>query len=126
MLNKTLTETIWPVRFLLHWLALESLFGPEDAKETTYRLSQRIGFYLGKDRAEVRRIFLMARDLYTWRSKIAHGLRIHKLSSEKSLQLMSNLEDLIRRSLTKVLGMDHISRFDAKSREAFLDGLVFL
>jgi len=126
MLNKTLTETIWPVRFLLHWLVLESLFGPEDARETTYRLSQRIGFYLGKDRMEAKDIFLMAKDLYTWRSKIAHGLRIHKLTSEKSLQLMHNLEDLIRRSLTKVLREDHISRFDAKSRETFLDDLVFL
>ena len=88
MLYKTLTEAIWPVRFLLHWLVLECLFGPEDARETTYRLSQRIGFYLGKDRAEAGQIFRMAKDLYAWRSKIAHGLRIHKLTSEKSLQLM--------------------------------------
>ena len=126
MLNKALTEKIWPVRFLLHWLVLESLFGPEDAKETTYRLSQRIGFYLGKDRGEARHIFLMAKDLYTWRSKIAHGLRIHKLTSEKSLKLMDDIEDFIRRSLTKVLRENHISRFDAKNRETFLDDLAFL
>src|SRR5579875_1908027 len=41
-------------RYLLLWVALEALFGPEDAREMTFRLSQRIAFFLGKDKAEAK------------------------------------------------------------------------
>src|SRR5437870_3377231 len=48
------TETI---RCLLFWVALEALFGPDDGREITYRLSQRVGFFLGANRDEARELF---------------------------------------------------------------------
>ena len=45
-----LQMNIESVRCLLFWVALEALFGPEDGREITFRLSQRVGFFLGKTR----------------------------------------------------------------------------
>jgi putative transposase len=56
-LRQALTEQTWVIRYLLLWVALEALFGPEDAREITFRLSQRVAFFLACDRREAQELF---------------------------------------------------------------------
>lgn len=121
-----LTEDGWTLRFLILWLVLESLFGPEDPREITFRLSQRIALFLSKDRAVARGLFSQVKANYAWRSKVVHGLRLEKLTAEKSDELIIQLEDLVRHSIVTILSDQSLaSVFDTTDREDYLDGLVF-
>lgn len=123
---RTLTEQGWTLRFLVLWLVVESLFGPEDAREITFRLSQRAALFLEKDRATARELFSRIKESYSWRSKIVHGLRLAKLTPEKSQELLLELEDLVRRSLLAILCDESmVATFDGRAREGYLDGLPF-
>ncbi len=55
--TRAITETGWTLRFLILWLVIESLFGPEDAREITFRLSQRLALFMGTDSEETRALF---------------------------------------------------------------------
>ena len=119
-----LQMNIEAIRYALFWVALEALFGPEDAREITYRLSQRVGFFLGNDRAEAKDLFALAKKGYAFRSRIVHGRWKQKDDSESQ---MAEIESLVRRSLVRVLGDDQLRRkFSSNAREAFLDDLVFV
>lgn len=65
-----LQMNIETIRCLLFWVALEALFGPDDGREITYRLSHRVGFFLGANRDEARELFATAKAGYNFRSKI--------------------------------------------------------
>jgi len=122
-----LTQKEWPLRFLLFWLVIESLFGPEAAREMTFRLSQRVALFLeGKNSSKAREIFEQVKASYGWRSKLVHGLRLSKLKSEESRELIVCLEEIIRQSMLKILGDPELVKcFNSKERETFLDGLAF-
>ncbi len=121
-----LTEDSWTLRFLVLWLVLESLFGPEDPREITFRLSQRIALFLSKDRTVARELFDQVKTSYAWRSKAVHGLRLEKLTPEKSNELIIQLEGLVRRSIVFILSdQSLVSIFDTTDREDYLDGLAF-
>lgn len=123
---RALTETEWVLRFLVHWLALECLFGPEDGREITFRLSQRMALFLEKDEMKAREVFAKVKENYSWRSKVVHGLRLAKLTEVESRALLVDLEQLVRRSLMAILGNDTIAKiFDGGEREKYLDGLAF-
>lgn len=118
-----LQMNIEEIRFALFWIALEALFGPEDAREITYRLSQRLGFFLGASQSEARELFLKAKKGYGFRSKIVHGR--WKEDPENTTR-MAETEALLRRSLVRVMeSKDLTATFSGKSREGFLDDLVF-
>lgn len=118
-----LQMNIETVRCLLFWVALEALFGPEDGREITYRLSQRVGFLLGASRAEARQLFETAKSGYAFRSKIVHGQWKQDANATKR---MAEAEDLFRRALTHILKDETLVEiFSTKKREVFLDGLVF-
>jgi len=124
--KKALIEGAREIRFLLLWIALESLFGPEDGREVSFRLSQRIALFLETDRLQGCALFSRIKKSYDWRSKIVHGLRVAKLKNEQSQNLLVELEQLVRRSLSAVLATGSIaSTFDGKEREKYLDNLVF-
>lgn len=111
------------IRFILFWIALEALFGPEDAREITYRLSQRVGFFLSGARAEARALFSLAKRGYAFRSKIVHG---RWKEDADSVTRMAEAEDLVRRSLVRILEDSTLTaQFSGTAREAFLDDLVF-
>ena len=111
------------IRYSLFWIALEALFGPEDAREITYRLSQRVALFLAKDSSEARALFTKARNGYGFRSKIVHG---RWKGNAKSQVLMADAERLVRESLVRLLQDDELMKvFCGKKREAFLDDLVF-
>lgn len=118
-----LQMNIEAIRYALFWIALEALFGPEDAREITYRLSQRVAFFLGGDRAEAKALFALAKKGYGFRSKIVHGRWKEEPDSETR---MAEAEDLVRRSLVRVLEDEELREtFSGKGREPFLDDLVF-
>ena len=126
LLWKALQEDMWEARFLLNWVAMEALFGSSNPQETTFRLSQRVAFFLASSRSEAKDIFSTAKDGYAWRSKAVHGLRLSKLSQEKSSELSHQVEDLLRRTFGRVLqAPDLVTKFDSGDREQFLDELIF-
>lgn len=126
LLFRALTENGWTLRFLLFWLTVESMFGPEDARETTYRISQRLALFLEQDRTAARGLFRRIRESYSWRSKVVHGLRLAKLTPEKSQELLTELENLVRRALLAILAQPTlVTTFDGKNREDYLDELAF-
>jgi len=126
LLWKALTERFWDSRFLLLWVVLEAIFGPSDARETTFRLSQRVAFFLGNDRKKIIDIFKMTKKGYSWRSKVVHGSRLSKLSETESAKILHEVEQLIRKALIAILqNNEFIGKIDGKKREEFLDGLIF-
>jgi hypothetical protein len=125
-LTMALTERLWEPRFVLVWIVLEALFGPEDGREITYRLSHRVGMFLGSDAGERVELFRIAKEGYGMRSKVVHGGKLAGLTPERSEMLMNQAEDLVRRALEKVLLEVGLSEtFDGKVREQYLDELVF-
>lgn len=118
-----LQMNIETIRCLLFWVALEALFGPEDGREITYRLSQRVGFFLGANRVEARQLFETAKAGYSFRSKIVHGQWKKDLNATKR---MAQAESLFRRALVRILeDQALVTTFSTKKRENFLDSLVF-
>jgi hypothetical protein len=117
----------WPLRFLTLWLALEGLFGPTDARETTFRLCQRIALFIsGKGEAAVK-LFGRVNESYRWRSKAVHGLRLQKLNDRKSEELLEEAEALVQESLKKILSDESLAEiFDSNAREAYLDNLALI
>jgi hypothetical protein len=111
---------------LLLWVALEGLFGPEDAREVTFRLSQRAAFFHADDRREAQELISIVKTGYSWRSKVVHGMRLSKLPKKNWEQIMSEAEDLLRRSLNRLLNdLQLVQTFEGKTRERYLNDLVF-
>jgi hypothetical protein len=107
-------------------IAIECLFGPEDGRETTFRLSQRLALFVEADSEQARELFSKMKKSYGWRSKIVHGLRVARLTDEDSDVLLNELEEVTRRSLASVLANESIATtFDGRDRENYLDGLAF-
>jgi hypothetical protein len=116
----------WTIRYLLLWTALEALFGPEDGREITYRLSQRVAFFLVGKGAEASKAFESIKKGYEWRSRVVHGMRLGKLKPELSERIMHESEALVRDSLKRILADSRlIKQFNGRTRENYLDGLPF-
>jgi len=111
------------VRYLLFWIALEALFGPEDAREMTFRLSQRVSLFLAENPSEARDLFARAKTGYAFRSKVAHG---RWKENPDGLALMAEVETFVRRSLVGLLQDPELTKtFLGNDREPYLDDLVF-
>ena len=111
------------VRYLLFWVALEALFGTEDGREITFRLSQRLGFFLGTTREEARELFKAAKAGYGFRSKIVHGRWKQDPNATKR---MGEVESLFRGAFVRILEAQAlVDTFSTNRREEFLDGLAF-
>ncbi len=121
-----LQESVMEIRYLSHWIVLESLFGPEETNETTYRLSQRICFFL-RDKPDPRNaLFKEVKKCYQFRSKIVHGMRNSKSLKNQQDTLLMRSESLIRESLNRILtDASLVSAFDGKGRDEYLESLVF-
>jgi hypothetical protein len=111
------------IRHLLLWVALEALFGPEDGREITYRLSQRLALFLATNRTEARELFGKAKRAYGFRSKVAHGKWKH---DDETTAMTGFTEALLRRSLLRLMrDGDVTSKFLGQQRETYLDDLPF-
>jgi hypothetical protein len=61
-------------RYPFFWMGLESLFGPDDnAGELSFKLGQRIAFFLADTPEVARELFQKVKNCYAVRSKIIHG-----------------------------------------------------
>lgn len=126
LVYRAIHEDMWEARFLLLWVAVECLFGPEDPRETTFRLSQRVAFYLATDSNERLALYNQCKKSYHLRSKVAHGARLKKLTDYAADEGLHELETLVRRSLTKILSdPDQLGTFQGGNREKYLEELVF-
>ena len=111
------------IRYILFWVVLEALFGPKDGKEVTYRLCQRLAFFLAQDKVEARKLFDKAKKGYGLRSKIVHGRWKPNQNSDK---FMAEAETFARDSLIRLLQNHELaSVFSGRTRESYLDDLVF-
>ena len=111
------------VRYLLCWVGIESLVGPNDARELSFRLAQWIGFFLGKDRQDAKTVFETAKAGYILRSKLAHGRWKY---DKKTTDLMLQSEGLFRESLLRILSdAALLTAFSGDEREKYLDSLAY-
>ncbi len=121
-----LRESDWATRFMQVWMGLEALFGPEDRREISFRISQRIAFFLESDMIAAKALFRDVKKSYDWRSKVVHGLQLAKLNQESARKLSLFVETLTARVLFKELSDPNIvSLFESADRESYLDDLVF-
>lgn len=60
-------------RLLAVAIGMESLFSPSDQGELSFRISQSLAQFVGKDPAERQKIFTTIRGMYSRRSKLVHG-----------------------------------------------------
>lgn len=126
-LGMALRQSDWPLRYLALWLVLEGLFGPSDARETTFRLCQRIALFLEARGPNAVALFKSVNESYKWRSKVVHGMRLQKLEPEKSLELIEELESIVHRSLRKVLESEgSLATFDSPKKDEHLDNLALI
>ena len=124
--RRALVEGSWDLRYVLYWLAMESLFGPEDGREISFRLSQRVALFLETEATKAQEVFKQVKAGYGWRSKIVHGGRVSNLQDGEVKKLLNEIEDLLRRVIVLILSEDTTAEiFDGKRREEFLDGLAF-
>jgi hypothetical protein len=124
--TRALVEGSWELRYLLFWLALEALFGPDDGREITFQLAQRIALFLEPDGTKAQQLCRDVKKSYGWRSKMVHGRKLTTLKDEEDEELIKDLEILARRALVAVLEDEKmVSIFDGGNREKFLDSLAF-
>lgn len=123
---EALSEDWWEGRFLFLWVAMEALFGPRDAKEVSFRLAQRISFFLNTDSNDAQIAFTKTKKSYIWRSKVAHGVPLNKLSGDTSEQVLHDTENLLRLAINRILLNSQIlAQFNGNHREEYLDGLPY-
>ena len=115
------------IRHLLLWIALEALFGADT--EITYRISQRLAFFLASDRGEAAELFVKAKQGYVARCKMAHGAWGPKTANTpENLEVTGITEDFVRRAFIHLLRNDEtIKIFCGKEekRGVYLDHLPF-
>jgi hypothetical protein len=128
MLWFALTEEQWDARFLLLWVALEAIFGPEDyySKRVSTEIPRRIARLFGRDRKDEVEAYQIVEDSYDWRSRVAHGQRVTGMTEAKSKDLVRYAEGMARTAFRRILKTPElIATFsDSDRREAHLDALA--
>lgn len=115
------------MRFVILWIGIESLFGPESGQEIRFRISHRLAMFLAPSRAEEgRRVFRTAKEGYDLRSKLVHGMRMPRRSSEELQRAALDSTMLMRNAFLRILERPElVQKFSGAGREQFLDELAF-
>jgi hypothetical protein len=110
-------------RYPFFWMALEALFGTDDTGETTYKLCQRIAFFLADSPDVARDLFKKTKTCYNTRSKIIHG----RWKDDPKIEVvMADTEAIARTALRHLLdNPDMLKTFISKKRDKFLEDWVF-
>jgi Apea-like HEPN len=93
----------------------------------THKLAERVAFFLGENGAERTSIFKNIKAAYTVRSKVVHGDKIDKKRANQAPDLSRTCDELLRKSLAKVLtnpGLPEIFLGPPGEREEYLTGMV--
>jgi hypothetical protein len=120
-----LTEELWEIRYINLWVAIEALFGPEDRRHVTEKVSKRVARFLNSDDQDARIGYQLVKEGYGWRSAAVHGSRLASLNSTKASEIMLIAEGIVLTSLRKIL-LDPavIEKFCPASRDSFLTALA--
>jgi hypothetical protein len=113
------------IRYSLFWIAIEALFGPDDGREITFRLAQRIALFLASKRSAAKDTATLVKKAYALRSKLVHGNWTPNPTVEA---LMADTENIARSCLCHILEeTTRMEVFMSKSsiRESYLDDLPF-
>ena len=114
----------WDWRFVCFWVSMEALFGT--SSEINFRLSQRVGLFLGNTPDDAKAIARIIKDSYGYRSKVVHGALITNLGEKESLVVMNDLEHYLRQALVKIITNERLlDTFQNKVRDSYLDELVY-
>ncbi len=108
-------------------IALESLYVRE-SDELAYHLALRCACFLEQEKTEIEKTFRNVRDIYKSRSGIVHGTG-KRLAERELLNLVTEAEEYVRRSVCKLLSnihyIDSISKKLQENEVHFLDKIVF-
>lgn len=118
-------ESDWSVRYVLFWIVLEGLFGPEGGERISRRTSRRLSHFLETDRTLQGPLSKSTLKAYRLRSKLVHGKRPTRLTSEASDLHLYEVENLCRRAFLKILREEALTRTfaDTKQRDRYLESL---
>jgi len=108
---------------------LESLFSTVE-QELSFRLSLRVATFLADENTKRQELFNEAKEVYSVRSKVVHGAKIHKNSETAAIYLVEGVlpkaERLARRCLARVLQMQIENLFENSEKLNMLfDKLIF-
>jgi hypothetical protein len=110
-------------RYPFFWMALESLFGSNDANEIGYKLAQRISFFLADTPDVAKELFRKVKACYKMRSTIIHG---RWKNDPKIDDVMADTEAIIRTAFRHLLENPQLlTTFISKERDQFLEDFVF-
>lgn len=120
-----LVEEWYEIRYLLLWIVLESLFGPEDGKRMTYKLSKRIARFLAPSPEDADGLSIRAKQLYGLRSTVVHGMRLNVMSPgerEAFLGGMHESEMFARKSVIRLhKDASLVAALNSANRERYLE-----
>lgn len=121
-----LTETNPFLRYLLLWVALEALFGPESSQELSYRLALRLTRFGEHQGEKLQSRFSEIRMAYDLRSKIVHGRTKGALGKDDSDRWVLFCEGLLQSALRRILTDPNLRAVfcSAKEREGYLDAIA--
>jgi hypothetical protein len=110
-------------RYPFFWMALESLFGADDAAEIGYKLAQRISFFLADTPDDARELFKKVKACYRMRSIIIHG---RWKDDPKIDEVMYTSEAIVRTVFRDLISNPDLLRtFISRHRDKFLEDWVF-
>jgi hypothetical protein len=110
-------------RYPFFWMALESLFGANDATEIGYKLAQRISFFLADTSETARDLFRKIKTCYKTRSTIIHG---RWKEDPKIDEVMAATEAIIRGVFQELFANpEMVKTFISTQRDQFLEDWVF-
>jgi len=112
------------IRYSLFWVGLEALFGADDSSgEISYKLAQRISFFLADNPEDARALFRRVKKCYGIRSRIVHG----RWENDPAIDAgMADTEAIIRTVVRHLLDSPDLLRtFISKHRDKFLEDWVF-
>lgn len=93
-------------------IAFESIYlNDGETKELTYRLSLRVARLLGNSVDERYEFFKIIKDLYKYRSKVAHGENLDSLKksdAERLNKVLKNAPTILRKSIIKILSFKEL------------------
>jgi hypothetical protein len=112
------------IRYSLFWVGLEALFGSDEPGEITYKLAQRIAFFISNSPESATATFQDVKGCYRTRSKIVHGTWEDDLTFETH---MGQTEDFARQACLRLLDDQPLIQtfLQKKGRDRFLEEFVF-
>jgi hypothetical protein len=112
------------IRYLLFWVGLEALFGSDDGREISYKLAQRIAFFISGSPAEAKKTFREVKACYATRSQIAHGRWEDTPTFDDR---MEDTERFARTVFLKLLGDEKLMNvfLARQQRDKYLEEFVF-